>query len=96
VLGTSLEIPTLIDGKEKIDVPAGTAHGRVLKVRGKGMPRLRGPRGRGDLYIHVFIEVPTKLTDKQKGLILELAKEMKVPVGTGEGGIIDKFKKLFD
>jgi molecular chaperone DnaJ len=96
VLGTSIEIPTLIDGKEKIDVPVGTAHGRVLKVRGKGMPRLRGPRGRGDLYIHVSIDVPTKLTDKQKELILELAKEMKVPVGIGEGGIIDKFKKLFD
>jgi molecular chaperone DnaJ len=96
VLGTSMEIPTLIDGKEKIDIPAGTAHGRVLKVKGKGMPRLRGPRGRGDLYIHVFIDVPSKLTDKQKGLILELAKEMKVPVGAGEEGIFDKFKKLFD
>ena len=96
VLGTSMEIQTLIDGKEKIDVPAGTAHGRVLKIKGKGMPRLRGARGRGDLYIHVFIDVPSKLTDKQKGLILELAKEMKVPVGTGEEGIFDKFKKLFD
>jgi molecular chaperone DnaJ len=94
VLGTSMEIETLIDGKEKIDVPAGTAHGRVLKIKGKGMPRLRGARGRGDLYIHVFIDVPSKLTDKQKGLILELAKEMKVPVGTGEEGIVDKFKKL--
>ena len=96
VLGTSMEIQTLIDGKEKIDVPAGTAHGRVLKIKGKGMPRLRGARGRGDLYIHVFIDVPSKLTDKQKGLILELAKEMKVPVGAGEEGIFDKFKKLFD
>jgi molecular chaperone DnaJ len=96
VLGTSVEIQTLIDGKEKIDIPAGTAHGRVLKVKGKGMPRLRGPRGRGDLYIHVSIDVPAKLTDKQRGLIQELAKEMKVPVGGGEEGIFDKFKKLFD
>ena len=96
VLGTSLEIPTLIDGNEKIDVPAGTAHGRVLKVKGKGMPRLRGPRGRGDLYIHVFIDIPKNLTDKQKELILELAKEMNTPTGTGEEGFFDKFKKLFD
>jgi molecular chaperone DnaJ len=96
VLGTSMEIQTLIDGKEKIDIPAGTAHGRVLKVRGKGMPRLRGPRGRGDLYIHVFLDVPAKLTDKQRELILELAKEMKVPVIKGEERMFDKFKKLFD
>jgi len=96
VLGTSIEIPTLIDGREKIDVPAGTSHGRVLKVKGKGMPRLRGPRGRGDLYVHVFVDIPSKLTEKQKSLIAELAKEMNTPVGTGDEGIFDKFKKLFD
>lgn len=96
VLGASMEIPTLIDGKEKIEIPSGTAHGRVLKVRGKGMPRLRGPRGRGDLYIHVFVDVPSKLTDRQKELVTELAKEMKVPVSAGDEGIFDKFKKLFD
>jgi molecular chaperone DnaJ len=97
VLGTSMEIPTLIDGREKIEVPAGTTHGRVLKVRGMGMPRLRGPRGRGDLYVHVFIDVPSKLNEKQKALISELAREMKVPVASSsEEGIFDKFKKLFD
>jgi len=96
VLGASLEIPTLIDGNEKIDVPPGTAHGRVLKVKGRGMPRLRGPRGRGDLYVHVFVDIPKKLTDKQKELILELAKEMATPTRTGEEGFFDKFKRLFD
>jgi molecular chaperone DnaJ len=96
VLGASMEISTLIDGVEKIDVPSGTSHGRVLKIRGRGMPRLRGPRGRGDLYIHVFLDVPSKLTEKQKSLITELASEMKTPVGNSEEGIFDKFKKLFD
>jgi molecular chaperone DnaJ len=99
VLGTSVDIPTLIDGEEKIEVPAGTTHGQVLKVRGRGMPRLRGPRGRGDLYVHVFIDVPSKLSDRQKALIVELAQEMKVPVpvaASEEGSIFDKFKKLFD
>jgi len=96
VLGASVEIPTLIDGDEKIDVPAGTSHGRVLKVKGMGMPRLRGPRGRGDLYVHVFVDIPTKLTDKQKTLILELAEEMKTPTGTGDEGFFNKFRKLFD
>jgi molecular chaperone DnaJ len=95
VLGATVEIPTLIDGKEKIDVPAGTAHGRILKVKGKGMPRLRGPRGRGDLFVHIFVDVPTKLTDKQKSLISELAAEMQIPVNTSEEGFFEKFKKLF-
>ena len=96
VLGAEVEIATLIDGVEKIQVPAGTAHGQVLKVRGKGMPRLRGPRGRGDLYAHVFIDIPSKLTDRQKELIGQLAEEMETPVGAGEPGFFEKFKKLFD
>jgi len=96
VLGASLEIPTLIDGNEKIDIPAGTAHGRVLKVKGRGMPRLRGPRGRGDLYVHVLVDIPKKLTDRQKSLVQELAKEMDTPINAGEEGILGKFKKLFD
>lgn len=96
VLGAEVEIATLIDGVEKIEVPAGTSHGQVLKVRGKGMPRLRGPRGRGDLYAHVLVDIPTKLTDRQRELIAELAEEMKTPVGSGETGFFEKFKKLFD
>jgi molecular chaperone DnaJ len=96
VLGASVEVPTLIDGAEKIDVPPGTAHGRVLKLKGKGMPRLRGPRGRGDLLLHVEVDIPAKLTDKQKELVVELAKEMSVSVEAGEDGIFGKFKKLFD
>ncbi|MFC2594651.1 MAG: DnaJ C-terminal domain-containing protein [Fretibacterium sp.] len=96
VLGTEVEVSTLIDGVEKIAVPAGTSHGQVLKVRGKGMPRLRGPRGRGDLYVHVFIDIPSRLTDRQRELITELAGEMKTPVGSGEPGLFEKFKKLFE
>lgn len=96
VLGAEVEVSTLIDGVEKIGVPAGTSHGQVLKVRGKGMPRLRGPRGRGDLYVHVYVDIPSKLTDRQRELITELAGEMKTPVGSGGPGLFEKFKKLFD
>lgn len=96
VLGAEVELATLIDGVEKVEVPAGTAHGQVLKIRGKGMPRLRGPRGRGDLYAHVLIDIPSRLTDRQRELITELAGEMETPVGTGEPGFFEKFKKLFD
>ena len=96
VLGTEVEVDTLLDGKTKVSVPPGTPHGHVLKVRWMGMPRLNRQRSRGDLYVHVFVDVPTKLTDKQRKLITELAGEMEAPVGTGEPGFFDKVKKLFN
>ncbi|MBQ9564265.1 MAG: molecular chaperone DnaJ [Synergistaceae bacterium] len=95
-LGTEAEIETLTGEKEKITVPAGTPFGKVLKLRGKGMPRLGRERSRGDLYAHVFVDVPTSLTEKQKKLITELAEEMKAPVGVNEPGFFDKVKKLFN
>ena len=94
VLGTEAEIKTL-DGKNaKISVPAGTNHGQILKIKGKGMPKI-GSKNFGDLYAHVFIDVPTKLTDKQREIIKSLADEMQTPVGNGEKGFFDKFKNLF-
>ena len=96
VLGSELEIKTLDGEKAKISVPAGTSHGQVLKVKGKGMPKLNNRlNSNGDLYAHVFIDVPTKLTDKQKDLIKQLAEEMKAPVGDGEPGFFDRVKNLF-
>ena len=95
-LGADVEAETLIDGLEKIEVPSGTTHGSVLKVKGKGMPRLRGARGRGDLYCHVAIDVPSNLTDRQRELLTELAQEMQSPVSSEEPGLFGKFKKLFD
>lgn len=95
VLGAELEVETLLDGKEKLTVPAATAHGQVLKVRGRGMPRLNRPKARGDLYVHAFVDIPSKLTDRQRELITELSKEMKAPVGGGEPGFFEKVKNLF-
>ncbi|MBR0094648.1 MAG: J domain-containing protein, partial [Synergistaceae bacterium] len=95
VLGTETDIKTL-DGKiEKISVPAGTSHGQVLKIKGKGMPKINS-KSKGDLYAHVFIEVPTKLTDKQRDLIKKLAEEMEAPVSENKTGFTDWLKsKIF-
>lgn len=96
VLGSELEIKTLDGESAKISVPAGTSHGEILKIKGKGMPKLNNRlNSYGDLYAHVFIDIPTKLTDKQKDLIKQLADEMKTPVGNGEPGFFDKVKNLF-
>ena len=96
VLGAVVDIETLIDGKEKLNIPPGTTHGARFKMKDRGMERLRGARGRGDLYIHVFIDIPQKISEKERQLISELAGEMKVSVGAEEEGFFDKFRKFFD
>ncbi len=71
-LGGSVAVPT-IGGKGKLKIPAGTQNGAVFRLRGKGIPALRG-RGRGDQHVKVQVEVPTKLHGKQKEKIQELAE----------------------
>ncbi|MFA7080652.1 MAG: DnaJ C-terminal domain-containing protein, partial [Candidatus Bathyarchaeia archaeon] len=72
-LGAEITIPTL-EGETLLKVPAGTQVGKVLVLKGKGMPRIRG-YGRGDLLVRIGIYVPEKLTAKQRSLLEELAKE---------------------
>lgn len=57
VLGTEVEVPTLSGAKEKVKIPSGTSHGEVIRLKGKGMPRLRGS-GFGDLLVRVNVDVP--------------------------------------
>ena len=72
-LGTSVEVPSIDGGKAKIKIPSGTQHGKQLRLRGKGMPLLRG-NGYGDLYIKIITEVPSNLNSKQKELLEEFRK----------------------
>ena len=64
-------MPTL-KGKETLDVPAGTQHGEVFKLKGKGLPDLRSYRT-GDELVQILIEIPKKLTERQKQLLKEFA-----------------------
>ena len=70
-MGDRVEIPTL-RGKADMNIPAGTQPGRVFRMRGQGLPHLEGS-GRGDQLVRVFVEVPKKLTDRQKELLREFA-----------------------
>jgi len=67
-LGTSIEIPTIDGGKAKIKIPSGTQSGKQFRLRGKGMPYMRGS-GIGDLYVQVNTEVPVSLNREQKELL---------------------------
>ena len=71
-LGDEIEVP-FIDGKTSLRVPEGTQTGTSFRLRGKGMPDVRG-RGRGDQHVRVKVVIPTKLSEKEKELFRELAK----------------------
>lgn len=71
-LGGEINVPTL-DGKAAVKIPAGTQNGTVFKLRGKGMPHLRGS-GHGQLLVRVVVEVPTKLSAAQRRKLEEFAE----------------------
>lgn len=94
-LGCVVPVSLLAGEPESLSIPSGTQPGKIFTLRGKGMPRLRGARGTGDLHVHVTVDVPKKLTDRERALLEELAREMKVEVE--DSGVFSKFfRNLFD
>lgn len=91
-LGAEVDVPTL-EGKVKLSIPEGTQSGTRFRLRGKGMPSLRG-HGRGDLFVTVVVQTPVNLTIKQRQLLQELAETL----GTEDQSREDKgfFKKVRD
>ena len=92
-LGGEVDVPTL-DGKAKLRVPAGTQPGTVLRLRQKGIPRRVGV-GRGDQLTEVTIEVPTKVTQRQREVLEQLAKELGEEVSPQRRTFMEKLKDLF-
>ncbi|MFZ5646670.1 MAG: molecular chaperone DnaJ [Bacillota bacterium] len=93
-LGDEIEVDTL-DGKAKVKIPEGTQGGSVFRLRGKGIPDLHG-HGRGDQLVRVKVVTPTRLTDKQKALLMEFAKlGNENPAGGGDKGFFEKVKDAF-
>ena len=74
-VGGAVDVPTP-EGVANLKLPAGTPNGKLFRLRGKGMPSLRGP-GTGDLVVRVIFEVPQRLTAKQRGLMDDLAKVLE-------------------
>ncbi|MFS8540541.1 MAG: molecular chaperone DnaJ [Tissierellales bacterium] len=92
-LGAEIEVPTL-EGIEKFDLPAGTQSGEEFKLKNKGVPNVRGI-GRGDLYFKVKIQVPKKLTDRQRELLIELDKEFNINRKQEKKSFFKKMKDAF-
>lgn len=89
-LGDVIRVPT-VDGDVELTIPAGTQTGKVFRLRGKGVPRLRSDgsnSGRGDQLVYVQVVVPTQLTEEQRALFEELGKTLGSeiqPQGNGRG-----------
>jgi molecular chaperone DnaJ len=94
VLGTSIDVPTL-DGSAQLKLPAGTAGGKVFRMRGQGMPSVYG-HGRGDLLIRVQIEVPRRVSGRQKELLHELMALDEEHGSSQRKGFLDKVRELFE
>ncbi len=91
-LGDEVEVPTL-DGNEMMTIPAGTQTGDTIRLRGKGVPRLRrdgSNAGRGDQVVTIQVRTPTNLTSEQRHLLLELGKTLDREV------VPQKEKSFFD
>jgi molecular chaperone DnaJ len=72
-LGATIEIPTIDGGKAKIKIPEGTQNGKQFRLKGKGMPYIRGS-GNGDFYVQINTEVPISLNKEQKELLEKFRK----------------------
>lgn len=89
-LGVSIEVPTL-DGKAKLKIPAGTQSGTMFKLRGKGIPYLRGA-GRGDQHVKVNVEIPKTLGEEEKELLKKLAEIRGESVESAPKGLFNRVK----
>jgi molecular chaperone DnaJ len=90
VLGATIEVPTLRESVA-VDVTAGSANGTVHRIRHQGVEHLHG-RGRGDLYVHLVVDVPTELDDASETLLRQLAEHRNEPVLEAAGGLFHRRK----
>lgn len=92
-LGATVKVPTL-DGLVEYDIPEGTQPGSVFRLRGKGIPYIRG-KNRGDEFVTLDVEIPKSLSSKQKELLREFEKLSEGKNYKKKNGFIDKMKDLF-
>jgi molecular chaperone DnaJ len=93
VLGADVEVPT-VDGPTTLKIPTGTQPGKVLTLKGKGIPRLRNS-GRGDQHVVINVEIPRSLSGEQRDLFEKLARSLGSEVRPQERGFLDRLKEVF-
>ena len=96
-LGTRIDVPTL-KGRAKVKIPAGTQSGKMLRLRGKGLPNVRGA-GTGDQLVKLNMETPTRLNSEQRAYLEQFESVFGTETGVAEPrrrSFMDKLKEFFD
>ncbi|MNE91469.1 Chaperone protein DnaJ [compost metagenome] len=95
VLGETIEVPT-VTGKAKIKIEAGTQSGKMLRLKGKGLPVLQG-YGHGDLFVHINVWTPKKVSKEEKEILEKLreSENFKPNPGQNERGFFQRMKDMF-
>lgn len=93
-LGGKVDIPTL-KGKTTLKIPEGTQHDRVLRLQGLGAPALKG-RTTGHQLVRIKVQIPTKLSTKERELLEAFGKERGTAIDGPGDGLFDKVKNMFD
>jgi molecular chaperone DnaJ len=91
-LGDEVKVPT-VDGESFLIIPAGTQPGKIIRMRGKGIPHLRG-NGRGDQLVIINVEIPKSLDSDQRELFEKLGKSLGTEVKPQERGFFDRLKDV--
>ncbi|MGK0265761.1 MAG: molecular chaperone DnaJ [Maricaulis sp.] len=94
-LGATIEVPTIDGGKAELKIPAGAQTGRRMRLRGKGMPRLRGGP-RGDMVVELFVETPRNLSERQKELLKEFCSLSGEGCNPDSDGFFHKVKQFWN
>ncbi|MEG9860917.1 MAG: molecular chaperone DnaJ [Parvularculales bacterium] len=94
-LGGDIEVPTLINGKVRLRIPAGSQTGRRFRLKGQGMPIMRSS-AHGDLYVRVTVETPVNLSDSQRALLQEFAESAGEKTHPESHGFLHRVKEFFD
>jgi molecular chaperone DnaJ len=95
VLGESIEVPT-VNGKAKIKIDPGTQSGKMLRLKGKGLPVLQG-YGHGDLFVHIHVWTPKKVSKEEKEILEKLkgSENFKPNPDANEKGFFQRMKDMF-
>ncbi len=93
-LGCKKEVPSLTSYTCRITIPEGTQNGKIFRIKGEGFPNVHG-HGKGDLLVRVFVETPTKLSERQKELLQEFANLEGPSNLPKRKGFLDKIKDFF-
>ncbi len=94
-LGTIVSIPTIEGEKFEFTIPAGTQSETMFKVRNKGLRSVRS-MGKGDMFIKVHVNTPTKLSREEKELLIRLAELRGEKIGDNKDSLLDKVKNIFN